>query len=109
MPSIGRRGQPDPLHAAKECYGLALATNEREADMVIGGRVRTTFLQRAYEWYPDKDKFFNDFFEKIAGTKELRKQIIAGWSEEDIRNSWQKDIQAFKQIRKKYLLYKDFE
>ena len=44
-----------------------------------------------------------------SGNDELQKQIKAGLSESDIRRSWQNDIQVFKAIRKKYLLYKDFE
>ncbi|HEY9176999.1 MAG TPA: DUF1343 domain-containing protein [Flavipsychrobacter sp.] len=108
MPNIADEG-PDPLHAAKTCYGLMLATNTAEARMVGAGYVKVTWLLRAYKWYPNKDKFFNNFFEKLAGTKELRKQVEQGWSEEDIKATWQKDLDAFKQIRKKYLLYKDFE
>lgn len=108
MPNIADEG-PDPKHAAKVCYGQVLATNVREANMTMGGKVRVLYLQRAYEWYPNKSEFFNSFFEKLAGTKELRKQVIAGLSEDQIRASWQKDIKAFKEIRKKYLLYTDFE
>lgn len=63
-----------------------------------------------YANYPNKDKFFTSasFFDKLAGTTELRKQIIEGVSEEEIRASWQKDLEAYKIIRKKYLLYPDF-
>ena len=43
------------------------------------------------------------------GTDELRKQIEAGLSEDEIRNSWQPTLSEFKEIRKKYLLYEDFE
>lgn len=108
MPNIADEG-PDPLHAAKTCYGMMLATTTEEAKMVGAGYVKLTWLLRAYSWYPNKDKFFNNFFEKLAGTKELRKQVEQGWKEEDIKATWQKDLDAFKLTRKKYLLYKDFE
>lgn len=64
-----------------------------------------------YNKMPDKTKFFSraEFFDKLAGTDELRKQIIAGKNEEEIRASWAEDLKAYKQMRKKYLLYKDFE
>lgn len=64
-----------------------------------------------YDKMPDKSKFFSrpDFFDKLAGTDELRLQIVAGKSEEEIRQSWEKDLQAYKEMRKKYLLYADFE
>ncbi len=108
MPNIADVG-PDPLHAAKTCYGMMLAMTTEDAMKVGAGYVRLTWLLRAYKWYPNKDKFFNNFFEKLAGTKELRKQVEQGWTEEDIKATWQKDLDAFKLIRKKYLLYKDFE
>lgn len=64
-----------------------------------------------YNKMPDKSKFFTraDFFDKLAGTDELRKQIIAGKTEQEIRNSWKSELDAYKQMRKKYLLYPDFE
>ena len=54
-------------------------------------------------------KFFlkSNFFEKLAGTTELRKQIEAGMSEEEIRTTWQQGLDHFKEIRKKYLIYED--
>lgn len=51
----------------------------------------------------------NGFFDRLAGTDKLRIQIEEGKKEEEIRESWQADIIGFKEIRKKYLLYKDFE
>ena len=64
-----------------------------------------------YQKMPDKSKFFTraDFFDKLAGTDELRKQIVAGKTEQEIRASWAADLAEYKQMRKKYLLYKDFE
>lgn len=63
-----------------------------------------------YNKMPDKSKFFTraDFFDKLAGTDELRKQIIAGKTEDEIRASWQKDLEDYKKMRKQYLLYPDF-
>lgn len=110
MPNIARTG-PDPLYAGKECYGMSVALTPQAAEVTVAGRVKLFFLQQAYGWTDAKDKptFFNNFFEKLAGTKDLRKQIEQGWTEEDIKATWKKDIDAFKVIRKKYLLYKDFE
>lgn len=64
-----------------------------------------------YDKMPDKSKFFSrpEFFDKLAGTDELRLQIVAGKSEEEIRQSWEKDLKAYKEMRKKYLMYTDFE
>jgi len=62
-----------------------------------------------YKILKGKTEFFNPLFDKLAGTSKLREQIISGMSEDDIRKSWQADINNFKKIRKKYLLYTDFE
>ena len=48
---------------------------------------------------------FNSFFDKLAGTDELRKQIIAGKSQDEIYLSWENDLKAFKTLRASYLLY----
>jgi len=65
------------------------------------------YLLDFYRKMPDKNRFFSrpEFFDKLAGTDELRKQIIAGKSETEIRQSWEADLKAYKKIRKKYLIY----
>ncbi len=110
MPNVPDKG-PEPKHAAKTCYGLMIATTAQDAGMTIGSSFRLSYLIKAYNWFPPekRDEFFNNFFEKLAGTKELRKQIQQEWSEADIKATWKKDIEAFKKVRKKYLLYTDFE
>jgi uncharacterized protein YbbC (DUF1343 family) len=64
-----------------------------------------------YNKMPDKSKFFArpEFFDKLAGTDELRKQILAGMTESEIRKSWETDLNTYKTMRAKYLLYADFE
>lgn len=98
-----RVGAGKPPFENQTCYG------ERIADT---GRPQVLLLDRliqAYQWFPNKEQFFIPFFETLAGTGLLRKQIKQGMSATAIRDSWQKDITAFKAIRKKYLLYPDFE
>jgi uncharacterized protein YbbC (DUF1343 family) len=63
------------------------------------------WLIMAYQHFPLKNKFFNSFFYNLSGTETLRKQIEAGLSETEIRKSWQQNLDSFKKIRKKYLLY----
>lgn len=98
-----------PLYAYEDCYGQLAAMNESDAYYLLKDQLRLLFIQKAYYLFPEKAKFFNDYFEKLAGTRELRRQIEKGVKEEDIKASWKKDIEAFKKIRKKYVLYKDFE
>ena len=86
------------------CKGIKVSFEKRPTELNL------SWIIGMYANYPNKDKFFTSasFFDKLAGTTELRKQIIEGVSEEEIRASWQKDLEAYKIIRKKYLLYPDF-
>lgn len=102
--SDGRRA---PLLCDKECHGEHLkdyATNYRHNR----NRLNLNWLVNAYNQLKGDDKFFNNFFVKLSGTEELRQQIEAGLGEEEIRDSWNEDLENFRKIRKKYLLYKDF-
>ncbi len=71
-----------------------------------------------YQAFPVKDSFFIEpksklatdyFFNKLAGNAVLMEQLKSGQSATTIRASWQPGLTAFKQMRKKYLLYTDFE
>jgi uncharacterized protein YbbC (DUF1343 family) len=58
-----------------------------------------------YQAFPDKEKFFISYFDKLAGNTKLKEQIRAGLSEVEIKESWKPELDAFKVIRGKYLLY----
>ncbi|MDC6352571.1 DUF1343 domain-containing protein [Zeaxanthinibacter sp. PT1] len=93
-------GSKYPKHSGKQCFGKDLS-DEPNPD-----RVSLQWLIDAYTHATDKGKvFLTDGFTKHAGTELLQKQISSGTTEEDIRKSWQADLDKFKQIRKKYLLY----
>ncbi|MFZ4263180.1 exo-beta-N-acetylmuramidase NamZ family protein [Sphingobacterium sp. HJSM2_6] len=87
-------------------YGLDLRELDPDKE-----KFTLKYLLHFYKNMPDKSKFFAraEFFDKLAGTDELRKQIIAGKSEAEIRKSWEPELKAYKELRKKYLLYPDFE
>lgn len=96
QPNLGAK---EPMHKGQLCYGEDLSKIKKVK------RLELKWLLKAYENTEDKTKFFNDFFTKLAGTKQLRQQIEAGLTEETIRASWQKDLEAFKKMRQPYLLY----
>jgi len=98
-----------PLKGEK-CRGFNL-TDFAKNNLNKDNQIELQFLIQAYSIFPDTAKFFSNpqFFDKLAGNSTLRWQIIKRKSEEEIRNSWQKGISDFKLIRKKYLLYPDFE
>ncbi len=68
-------------------------------------RLEIKWLIEAYAQYPDKATFFLPRFAYLAGNKKLEEQIKKGWSEKDIRASWEPQLSHFKTIREKYLLY----
>ncbi len=94
-------GAKNPVYKGKTCYGKDLGSAEKLDRLHLG------WLIEAYETTADKSKFFGSFFAKLAGTDALQQQIAMGLSEEDIRKSWWKDLEAFKTKRKKYLIYDD--
>lgn len=98
----------NPLYQDTLCDGINLSEFARNY-LKVNKSIYLFWLIGMYESYPVKDKFFTSFFDKLAGTDALRKQIILGKTEEDIRKSWKIKIDNFKKIRKKYLLYTDFE
>jgi len=94
----------DPPQKDKICYGINLEdynTNKIRAT----GKINLSWLIELYKAFPDKEHFFNAYFIKLAGTEELRKQIEAGKSEEEIRASWEPALSSYKTLREKYLLY----
>lgn len=88
-----------PPHEGKLCYGIDLRHEKPEH------RINLTYLLAMYQVYPDKEKFFIPYFDILAGTPNLKQQIKDGLTEEQIRTSWTSDLEKYKQVRKKYLLY----
>jgi len=74
-------------------------------------RINLKYLLDFYQEFPKKDTFFLKtlYIDKLAGTTQFRKQVVAGKTEAEIRKTWQPGLEKFKAVRKKYLLYKDFE
>ncbi len=98
-------GAKNPPYQNKICYGEVVGNGDQEVLENINNSMRINWLINAWNNYPDKEKFFNNFFIKLAGTNKLQEQIKNGATEEQIHTSWQNDIVTFKKIRKKYLLY----
>jgi uncharacterized protein YbbC (DUF1343 family) len=101
-------GATQPKLKGQVCHGVLVATTGAEALREMDGKIPLKWLLKAYAAFPDKAHFFTSYFPKLAGTAALEKQIREGWSEAQIRESWQPGLQHFKQIRSKYLLYPDF-
>lgn len=97
-------GRNKPLHCDTECFGENL-TRYASDYKNNNDQINLTWLINAYNQLKDEEKFFNNFFIKLSGTEELQQQIEKGLSEEEIRKSWKEDLDEYKNIRAKYLLY----
>jgi len=86
------------------CYGTDLRSLDPDSI-----RFSLKYILEYYSKAPDKFFARPDFFDKLAGTDKLREQISEGWTEEQIRDSWKEELAEYKNMRKKYLLYEDFE
>lgn len=94
-----------PPHEGKECVGFDLSSTAPEKP----NQLDLKWLLTMYENAPDQSQFFlkSGFFNKLSGTDQLMKQIQEGLSEEEIRTSWQLDLDAFREVRKRYLIYEE--
>ncbi len=98
-------GAKDPFLNGKLCNGEDLRNYPEIKD-----KLDLSFVMNAYKNFDKKSQEFflkNLWFDTLAGTDELRKQMISGKSEEEIRNSWKQDLQNFEKIRTKYRIYED--
>ncbi len=96
----------NPLCKGQLCRGYFLYSYAHDS-LQGSNSLNLEYLLNAYQCTPDKSTFFTNaaFFDKLAGTDQLRKQIIQGLTEAQIRASWQADLDRFKEVRAKYLLY----
>lgn len=110
--------KPHPMEGAKNskhygevCYGWNLSGTPEQVLKKIDNKIQIKWIIQAYKLFPDKEKFFlpTNGFNRLAGNDILMQQIKDGVSENEIRKSWEPALSNFKKIRKKYLLYKDFD
>ncbi len=95
----------------QKCYGYDLSGSNEEVLKKVDRKIQLKYFISAYKIFSGKDTFFlkNNFIDKLTGNAIFQQQIKAGKTEAEIRKSWQPGLTKFKAVRKKYLLYKDFE
>jgi len=98
---VARQGAKWAKFKNEICHGLDLGQITPEEHLELGWLIGT------YNEAADKENFFNPFFDKLAGTDQLKKDIQAGLNKEEIYARWTKELEDFEQIRAKYLLYTD--
>ena len=93
-----------PKHEGNKSYGIDLR------EIKVKKELNIKYLIDFYNKLKNTDSnFFGKYFYRIAGNKKLENQIKDGISEKEIRSSWEIKLSQYKEKRKKYLLYKDFE
>lgn len=75
-------------------HGYAHNQNQLQLEWIIS----------AYQQLKDKG-FFTNYFRLLSGDKQLQKDIENRMRADEIRASWQDELDAFKMVRAKYLLY----
>ena len=93
-------GSKLPKHENKVCFGTDLRFQENYLTTI-----NLDWIIDAYKQCNEKERFFNNFFDKLAGTDQLRLQIIAGETSKEIKLRWEENLNKFKKIRQKYLIY----
>jgi len=100
-------GAKHPKWEGVECKGYDV--NDNGIDYIVAKKgIGLACILKAYANVPKED-FFKSSFNKLAGNKELQLQIQFLEHEDAIRKSWEANLKKYKEMRKKYLLYKDFE
>ncbi len=101
-----RSGAMKPVLEGQLCFGFdfseSLSPFPEKSD-----RLNITVLIEAWKHFPDKENFFNNSFNLLAGGRSLRQQIEKGLNEDQIRETWQFELNKFRKIRSKYLIYKE--
>ena len=98
-------GAKTPPLMDRECWGVDLRSVPD--DEAISGGFNLEYIIDAYGKMGIGEKFFTPFFEKLVGTDYVRRMIVDGASADEIRACWKSDVESFKELRRKYLLYQE--
>jgi uncharacterized protein YbbC (DUF1343 family) len=96
--SIDGMSKTPPLQD-QVCYGRDLRNEPMTHQFSLA------YLLEAYQKSEMKEKFFNSFFNTLAGTDQLKKMILEGKTAAEIKASWVEDLQNYRAIRSRYTLY----
>ena len=103
-------GAKHPKHQGKVCYGSNFSTLSEDS-LFTSQKLNFEWLIHAYHTFNDDPTFFNknNFFNLLAGSDKLVNLIKGGANANQIRETYQNELTAFKEKRKKYLIYEDYE
>jgi uncharacterized protein YbbC (DUF1343 family) len=93
----------NPKYKDAVCYGIKIKVINREKYESVKFGIRV--IAAIHQLYPNEFKFRNDSFDRLSGDRSIRLKIEEGISRQEIIDSYQVELEQFKEIRKKYLLY----
>ncbi|WP_293298163.1 DUF1343 domain-containing protein [Pedobacter sp. UBA4863] len=100
-----------PIFMDEVCYGIDLRNYDTQK-LVKSKKINFEWIMELYKAHPKKEQFFESKFsnqmnniEIQIGRGDFRQQIIDGVPIETIRAGWEPGLKAYKEMRKKYLLY----
>lgn len=96
-------GAKEPPQMDKLCYGKDL--RELDDEQIIAEGINLSYLLDAYQHIENHEGFFRSFFELLIGRGDIRAMVEEGRSAEEIKATWAQDVEDFKVLRRKYLLY----
>ena len=105
---VSTPGARNPLYLDQLVNGIDLREFD-ERFVVDRKELYLEWLIFAYNNTPGEYEFFNGYFTSLIGNKTVQSMIESGAGVSAIMRSWEKDVAEFKKIRRKYLLYRDFE
>ena len=100
-----RAGAKNPPLKDQKCYGVDLRGVDDEA--VIAEGFNLEYVIDAYRNLAMGDKFFTRMFLLLTGVDYVKEMIMEGKSAAEIRARWQPEVEEFKTLRRKYLLYEE--
>lgn len=94
----------NPKLKGEKCRGIDLRNYENPESINV---INLDYLLLAYQNYPEKEKFFNSYFNSLSGNDDLKNQVIEGKTAKQIRSSWSEGLEKFRIVRERYLLYRE--
>lgn len=93
----------NPPYQNQNCYGFFI--KDSAYSVYQEKKINWSYLINAYQLYPEKSEFFTSYFKNLVGNNTIKKLIESGATPEDIQKSYAQELEEFKVLRSKYLIY----
>lgn len=96
--------EKNPLQSGKLCYGLDLR------DVTPPNGLSLSYFIEFMKLYDEPAKFISSvsLFDRLVGDSNVRKMLVEGRSESEIKATWREQLDEYRAMRSRYLLYEDY-